>query len=200
MLEHLDMQPIPKLDWYLKISDSRQVGPRCPFATVEACPRFYQSLSLLGRAGSTPIGPSEDRRLLGKWKKSDLWPRTAEYATSVSGPSDDPRHFMNFCPEVAFDRFGYFASSLHGHADEIDSDVAQRKLAKQEAPADHWGWAWSLVTSMHYTECPLFSPLRVRAARSADSSQSSAWRRYGVPILVGVVATVIGGILLALIL
>lgn len=194
------MEQIPNRNWYVKISADRGVAPRCPFATVDNCPRFYQSLSLLGQAGSTPIEAREDQRLLEKWKKSELWPRTDEYATAVLGPPDEPGHFMNFCPEVAFDRFGYFASSLHRHADEIDSDVAHRNLARQGATADHWGWAWSLVTPLHYTECQLFSPLQLRATRSRAPSETPAWRRYALHVFVGVVATVVGGLILAFIL
>ena len=198
-MDAADPSVIPDQKWYRDLSVTRGVDSRCPFATLESCPRYYQSVSLLGQAGSTPIETKEDRRLLGLWEKSDLWPRTNEYSTAVSGRTEDPGHFTNFCPEVAFDRFGYFASSLHGHADEIDVDLAHRRLASRGAPRRHWGWAWSLVTPMHYTDCPLFSPLRLRADRE-QSSQSSAWGRYGVPILVGVAATVVGGLLLAFIL
>jgi hypothetical protein len=68
-------------------------------------------LVFLGEAGSTKIAPDEDQRLKARWEKSDLWPRTAEGATSLvlrviqrihkrvrmsdSGPwawGDGPRH------------------------------------------------------------------------------------------------------------
>ena len=55
---------IPDLEWYLAISNKNNSSPRCPFATIESCPRFYQSLSLLGSAGSTSIEKSEDEPLL----------------------------------------------------------------------------------------------------------------------------------------
>ena len=190
---------IPDQNWYRDLSVARGVDSRCPFATLEGCPRYYQSVSLLGQAGSTSIEMKEDRRLLNQWKKSELWPRTAEYATAILGQAEDPGHFMNFCPEVAFDRFGYFASSLHKHADEIDVDLAHRRLASQGVSGEHWGWAWSLVKPMHYTDCPLFAPLRLRADRGG-SPQPSAWGRYGIPILIGVAATVVGGLILAWIL
>jgi hypothetical protein len=74
----------------------------------------YQSLALLGEAGfATTIEPAEDRRLHATWVKSDLWPRTQEQAASVMGWADDPKHFLNFCPEVSFDRFGICAVGLH---------------------------------------------------------------------------------------
>ena len=49
------------------------------------------------------------------------------------GPADDPRHLMNFCPEVLYERFGLFATALHGYADEIDIDSAHSQLAAEHA-------------------------------------------------------------------
>jgi hypothetical protein len=154
---------IPNLYWYIPISDQKGVQPRCPFATVRTCPRFYQSLALLGEAGSTGIDPEEDKKLLKYWEKSDLWPTTMEYATSISGSPGEPHIFSNFCPEVAFDRFGYFASFLARYADEIDSGIAHKSLGQERAPANDWRWAWSAVSEMHYTECPLYSILHHRS-------------------------------------
>jgi hypothetical protein len=65
--------------WYTSISECKGVPPRCPFATVHRCPRFYQSLQLFGRyTGSTMIDPKDDEVLLRNWEKSDLWPTTWE--------------------------------------------------------------------------------------------------------------------------
>lgn len=145
-------------------SASLGLPPRCSFASVKRCPRYYQSLSLLGTAGSTSINPEEDERLLHYWKHSDLWPRTREYATGISGSADEsgniPRPmFSNFCPEVAYDRFGYFATLLASHADEIDGDLASEFCARENLPHGHWRWHWASVKAEHYSECPLYSPL-----------------------------------------
>ncbi|MFZ0052913.1 MAG: hypothetical protein WAK96_14140 [Desulfobaccales bacterium] len=150
---------IPNLQWYISISEQKGVQPRCPFATVSACPRFYQSLALLGEAGSTRINPEEDQKLLKHWQSSDLWPTTREYATSISGAPGEPHIFSNFCPEVAFDRFGYFASYLARYADEIDIGIAHERLGVQRASSNDWRWAWVAISEMHYTECPLYSLL-----------------------------------------
>lgn len=154
---------IPDLKWYMRISAERGLSLRCPFATVERCPRYYQSLSLLGEAGSTKIDKLEDERLCKKWKRSDLWPRTAEYATAITSSTDERGNkrllsFSNFCPEVAYDRFGYFAAYLHRYADEIDMDMSHKWLAEQAAPPKDWRWNWATVQAMHYAECPLYSP------------------------------------------
>ena len=116
--EMIGDETVPDLKWYSARSVKLGLAPRCPFASVKRCPRFYQSLSLLGRAGSTALDAQEDKRLLAYWEGSDLWPRTAEYATSISG-SERARYFSKFCPEVAYDRFGYFASYLGSYGDII---------------------------------------------------------------------------------
>lgn len=150
----------PDLKWYAEISASKNLSPRCPFASVHRCPRYYQSIALLGEVGvTTSMEPEEDQRLLEKWKLSDLWPVTKEQATQVMGPEGKPSLFFNFCPEVSFDRFGWFASNLSYHADEIDVDVAHRNLADEGATAHDWRWVWSLAAAMHYANCPLYSPL-----------------------------------------
>ena len=94
------MVSLPNLDWYLSISTRQQLSPRCPYASVYRCPRFFQSLSLLGEAGSTKIDPKEDEKLKEIWEKTDVWPITTEQATSISGPGDEIKHFTHFCPEV----------------------------------------------------------------------------------------------------
>ena len=138
------------------------ITPRCPFSSAGTCPRYYQSLSLLKDAGSTAIEPKEDQRLLKYWEKSELWPKTGEQATTIA---ENQSHFWTFCPEVAFDRFGYFASSLNAYADEIDHDLAHKKLGRERAPTKDWRWAWASINPMHYAECPLYSVLEHRSKR-----------------------------------
>lgn len=158
-----DQIEIPDIDWYSRHSENKNVQPRCPFATVEICPRYYQSLSLLGNAGSTSIDDKEDERLKKFWEKSDLWPKTGEYETSISGPTGNPRIFSNYCPEITYDRFGYFASFIAGYADEIDNDQAVRQLSKINAPQNDWRWYWGALTALHYTNCNLYSTLDYRS-------------------------------------
>lgn len=157
------MEPTPDQQWYSDAGAARGIHGRCPYATVEACPRFYQSLSLLGQAGSTAIPEAEDARLLAFWKKSDLWPRTLEQSTSISGGEPgNPSSFALFCPEVAFDRFGYFVTYLSRYADEIDLGVAHKRLAAERAPAGHPRWAWQTAIAQHFTDCSLYAVLKSR--------------------------------------
>lgn len=73
------MNAIPDFDWYASKSKKfRLPTPRCPFANVNKCPRYYWSLSLLGNAGFTSVKKAEDERLEKLWEGSQLVPRTSE--------------------------------------------------------------------------------------------------------------------------
>jgi hypothetical protein len=113
---------IPIIDWCRKVSIDLGVPTRCPFASVERCPRYYQSLSLLGHAGHTEISPKKDKKLQKKWEKSDLWPTIGEQATSVSGAPERRKSFSKFCSEIAYDCFGFFGSELYPYHAETDQD------------------------------------------------------------------------------
>ena len=169
-----------------------------PIATVRACPRFYQSISLLGEAGSTKIDPEDDKKLFKFWEDSDLWPSTREYATSISGSPGEPHIFSNFCPEVSFDRFGYFASFLARYADEIDIGIASNKLGQERASANDWRWAWSGLSEVHYTQCPLYSILKHRSETSQKIDKKldkDSWYKRPVG---QIIIIIIGGLILYL--
>lgn len=152
-------------------------SPRCQFASVHTCPRYYQSLSLLGGAGFTKIEKSEDEKLFDFWKEHPLWPATDEQATGTFGGNEGPNTFYNFCPEVMYDAFGLFASFLSKPVDDIDRDCAARILKRDGVPRDDPRWIWSDIRGQHYTECPIYSTLshdwpRV-LGRSVPTSRSS---------------------------
>ena len=150
---------IPSFKWYSDESRRQAVSPRCPFQSVHACPRYYQSLSLLGQAGCTAIPTEEDEGLAERWKRHPLWPTVAEQATGIAGDGKSTHSFHHFCPEISFDRFGYFATFLARYSGELDSDMAAERLGKEGAPADDPRWMWQFCTPQHYTECPLYSCL-----------------------------------------
>lgn len=157
------MTPIqPDLKWCTEISTAKNLPPRCPFASVHRCPRYYVSLSLLSKDGvTTTLDPKEEQFLLENWKRSDLWPATNEQESIVGGQPGRPSFFSKFCPEVSFDIFGWFASALAYHVDETDKDNAHRTLAQEGAVAHDWRWTWSKVTPLHYSECRIYSLLRL---------------------------------------
>ena len=185
----------PDLPWYAEKSDLRGVAVHCPYATVEACPRYYQSLSLLGSAGSTKIESTEDERLLAYWKKSDIWPRTSEQATSISGADGNPFSYSQFCPEVLHDRFGYFVTYLARYSDEIDRDAAYPHLKEAGTPLGHPRWNWQSATEQHYTECPLYAVLSARPARviaEPKTSEPPWWRKHMAEIGTAIVVALVG--------
>ena len=122
-------------------------------------PRYYHSLGLLGEAGTTRIAKEEQERLDALWEKSPLLPVVGEQETRIAFFGDKPSQFHNFCPETAFDHFGYFATYLGRYADQDDSISAAQRLQKEGAPAEDPGWQWSGNTPQHFSQCPLYSLL-----------------------------------------
>lgn len=186
------VEPTPNQKRYSDVGTARGVHGRCPYATVETCPRFYQSLSLLGEAGSSRIPKEEDDRLLENWKRSDLWPRTQEQSTAVWGGGSS---FSNFCPEVMFDRFGYFATSLSRYSDELDSGLAHERLAAQGTPAGHPLWSWEHATAMHFTDCAVFAVLKARPHSLASQPKVPEppwWREHLWKLITAGVVAIIG--------
>lgn len=177
----------PDLQWYTGISGKKKITPRCPFATVERCPRFYQSLSLLGQVEiTTKIAPAEDKRLLESWSKTDVWPKVLEHETAVMGSDGHHYLFSNFCPEVSFETFRLFAVSLSRFADEIDHDQRHKALSILDAPNGHdWSWDWEHVREQHYTDCPLYTVLHAKPiALDCDNKEILQLRPgvYGVSV------------------
>ena len=159
----------PNAEWYWRISKDRGVTPRCPYATVERCPRYYHSLSLLSKVGSTKISAAEEARLTAFWEKSDLLPRTKEQATTVSSTDAKWSSLTEFCPEVTYDRFGFFAKGLGNYPDSIDRDIACQRLEREGVAISHWQWQWAWLTPLHFTECPLYSPLSLSAPEASKT-------------------------------
>ena len=56
-----------------------------------------------------------------------MWPKTGEQETIIYG---NQKFFDKFCPEISYERFGYFASYLGRYADELDHDLAHKKLGE----------------------------------------------------------------------
>src|SRR5271163_373863 len=168
----------PDLSWYIGLSRRRNVPPRCPFANVHRCPRYYSSLWLIGEhGGATQIEPDLDKVLLKKWEESELWPTTREQEPGVFGRPDN-FSFSNMCPETIHDRFGWFASGLYPYTDEIDLEYAHARLARYGDNGEKWRWVWWMLHPMHYTECPLYSQLQQRIiAQPGNSSNSGGEER-----------------------
>lgn len=156
------MKPVyPDLSWYMAISDRKKVTGRCPFASVQRCPRHFESTALLSDVGTTTKMPAElHDRLMAKWQAHHAWPATAETSTAISSADGDAHSYSNFCPEVAYDTFRLFATTLIRFSDEIDRAHVERLIAA-DGPGDgrDWRWNWQHVEPMHYTECPVYAKL-----------------------------------------
>lgn len=150
----------PDIPWATRESVRKGIPLRCPFASVDLCPRYFLSTAMLGESGvTTKIEETEDKRLQAKWNKHPCWPRTMEQEPGVSSRDGDPRSFHHFCPEVMYDTFGVFATSVSSYPDELDRDLAHESLGKRNVKGNDWRWRWSALTKMHYSECPLYAPL-----------------------------------------
>ena len=77
----------------------------------------------------------------------------------IARKNDKFSYLTNFCPEVTYLRFDYFASFLSEFADEIDKDVRYAELEKRNIDTDDWRWYFSSITPQHYTDCPYYSIL-----------------------------------------
>jgi hypothetical protein len=84
----------------------------------------------------------------------------------------------------------------------LDHDLAHKKLGEISASSKDYRWAWSSVTPMHFTECPLYSVLLHRSNGTITSTEKENYdewykRPFGM-VIIGITITVIGGFLLAL--
>lgn len=157
----------PDLDWYTGLSRVDEVSPRCPYANVHKCPRYYHSLSLLGDTGMiTSMSPETIQELDALWKGSPFVPAIAEHDASISSSEGRPYGFQNFCPEVSFDFFRLFADRLYRYTDEIDAKSGETY------PPDHWRREWASVSPLHYLKCPLYSQLLTSQSSSTIAEAS----------------------------
>jgi hypothetical protein len=122
--------------------------------------------------GATQMEPQLEKTLSEKWAKSDLSPVVREQEPSAFG-SKGNESFYRLCPEVAYDRFGWFASALYTYTDEIDVDVAHTRLGRLGDQGEKWRWSWSGITPMHYTECPTYSLLHGSKGQPTDVRKES---------------------------
>jgi hypothetical protein len=98
---------------------------------------------------------------LAKWHSHELAPATAETETSITSHNTAPKSFSNFCPEVAYDTFKLFGSTLILVGDDpVDRQIGERLIEEDPAPAEKdWRWTWSHVEPLHYSDCPMYAQL-----------------------------------------
>ncbi|MFA5924967.1 MAG: hypothetical protein WC856_27415 [Methylococcaceae bacterium] len=153
---------IPDFSWYRGKSSEIDAPFSCPYANVHKCPRYYASLYILGEVKMiTSISVDKKEALDALWADSGLLPVVAEDDTSINGYDDygQPSSFSNFCPEVTFTYFRYYASYLAKYADEIDKDSGYR-IAERENLHNDWRYEWARVSACHFLECSAYSQVR----------------------------------------
>jgi hypothetical protein len=151
----------PDLKWYKEQSTKYGLTPRCPFAHIKRCYRYYASSSMLGEAKVLSKKDEEgDKRLLEWWNKSDICATSKTEDVGITFEGDKPRHYANLCPEIAYLAFDLFASDLYRFSDDIDRREMHRVLVKEAAFPNDWRWTWAYVKPTHYTDCSLYSLLR----------------------------------------
>lgn len=172
----------PQIEGYTAVSQSKGLPPRCPFAAVDRCPRYFQSLALLRHTGATGMNAEQEERLEEMWKSSGLWPAISEQATSLLGPPGDPHMFSHFCPEVAYLRYGIFASDFASYPDAVDAELAHKALVREGVSRNDLRWHWAYAREVHYSECPLYSPLtrEVPGKQSAPQGEDILELKPGV--------------------
>lgn len=156
-------QLYPDIEWYTEISRNLGASPRCPFASVHRCPRYFQGVSLLGGQGAlSRLDSQTDHDIGQKWEATDIWPAAWQEHSGISSSDGRPFLYRDFCPEVAEQAFGLFAATLIRYSDAIDQASAHGRLkSNPESVNKDWRWRWSSVSEMHYTNCPVFSLLSV---------------------------------------
>ena len=164
----------PNIEWYTKASEEKHVTPRCPFASVRRCPRYFQGISLLGEQGAlSRLNSRQDQEIGGRWEGTDIWPAARHEHSGIISSDGKPFLYRDFCPEITGEAFGLFASTLSRYSDEIDRQSAHESLASNGGGVTNdWRWHWSSVSEMHYTNCPVYSLLSVDPKRVENGEGS----------------------------
>lgn len=112
---------------------------------------------MLGHAGTiTSISSEKSAQLDALWEKSELSPVIAEEDTGITSSDGRLLSIENFCPEVSFKFFRYYARFLASYADEIDKEYGHR-IAERENIENDWRFRWATVSACHYLECSIYT-------------------------------------------
>lgn len=148
---------VPDSSWCRVKSSEAGVACSCPYANVHKCHRYYASLYVLGEVKMiTSIGDDKKAELDKFWKQSGLVPVIAEDDTGIGGPEGSPSSFSNFCPEVAYRHFSYYASYLARYVDEIDKESG-RRIAERECIKNDWRYEWGFLSACHFLDCSVYN-------------------------------------------
>lgn len=180
--------------WYSGESQRLGLPPRCPIASADLCPRYFESLEALTKGGHfTEIPRDHAARLSRKWEMfqaamSEDMPEVQDYPPERDEEGGEIQHAGRmpvqtvdaFCPEVSYDRFGYFASGLYGYCGpdqgELDRHTDHEEY-KRDGTLDQWDSNWWSVVPKHYSECREYS-IHTNFAKGAPAKGRS--QRKGI--------------------
>ena len=165
------MIPIyPDLEWYGSVSDRRQLTVRCPYASEQRCPKYFESVSILAEENRLTILSQPIHEQLGKkWSVHPLWPLTEETATTHFGDRSKGGLYSNLCPEVAFIVFKVFASKVIEFYDGAERDQRHDQLEDSGERTDKdWRWQFDRLEAMHFSECSLYSKIAIDNPFASD--------------------------------
>jgi hypothetical protein len=103
----------------------------------------------------TSMTPDKISELEAYWKKSNLIPVIEEHDTGLTQSDNRVSSFSNFCPEVSFEFFGYYADYLSRYVDEIDRDCGV-SIATRDKIENDWRYSWQTVRGIHYLDCKVY--------------------------------------------
>lgn len=130
----------------------------------------------------TSISEDKKANLDTFWAGSNLVPVIAEEDTGIRGSEYKSNSFFNFCPEVTFTYFGYYANYLARYADEIDEGSGQR-IAERESVKNDWRYDWASVIACHFLDCSVYS--QVDDFNSKKVSKFDQLAHSNVVVLIG---------------
>ena len=174
---------IPDSSWYRAKSSEAGVACSCPYANVHKCYRYYASIYMLGEVQMiTSISDEKKSELEKFWKQSGLVPVIAEDDTGIGGLVGRLSSFSNFCPEVTYTYFGYYASYIARYVDEIDKDSGQ-KIAEGEGLENDWRYEWGFLTACHFLDCSVYT--QVNEFNSKGIGKFDRLAHSNVVVLIG---------------
>ena len=148
----------PDIDWCERISHGRGIPARCPYASLSGCPKYLETISALGGVDWREVAESVG----ATGAVGDFWPREDHEIAGATG-GQNPNCFTNLCPEAAFERFNVFARSVVFFFDSIERDCRVRSRHAEGVLLDDWRWRFDHLDPLHYSECPVFENISLRA-------------------------------------
>lgn len=174
---------VPNLLWYQSKSSEKGVSASCPYANVNKCPRYYASIYMLGKVRiTTSIDADQVKVLDALWEESGLLPVIGEEDTSINGGNGKYSSFCNFCPEVSYRYFNYYASYLGKYVDEVDRDVGHR-IAERDGIPDDWRYEWWSLAECHFLDCDVY--VQVHEFNSKKVGKFDGLAHPNVVLLIG---------------